>query len=251
MITNLTYLGDCLEVMPACIPDKSVDMVLADLPYGTTQCPWDTVLDLAALWKEYRRVLKPCGVVVLFAQTPFDKVLGASNLKWLKYEWIWEKTHATGHLNAKKCPMKAHENILVFYWCKPVYNPQMTQGHRPANTAYKSVEAQGRTRVYGKALKAVESGGNTDRYPRSVLRFPKDTQRSSQNDTQKPVALCEYLIRTYTDEGMVVLDNTAGSGTTGQACMNTGRRYIQVEKDPGMHRGCRERLGEFDVLRLV
>jgi len=123
------YHGDCLELMPKHIEDKSIDMIFADLPYGTTRCKWDSVIDLNILWKEYNRIIKDNGAILLFAQSPFDKVLGASNLDMFRYEWIWEKTNATGHLNAKKMPMKAHENILVFYKNLPVYNPQKTRGH--------------------------------------------------------------------------------------------------------------------------
>ena len=122
--TNNLLYGDCLELMPKYVKDKSIDLILCDLPYGTTKCKWDSVIDLPKLWKEYERIIKDNGVILLFAQTPFDKVLGASNLNLLRYEWIWEKTQATGHLNAKKMPMKAHENILVFYKKLPTYNPQ-------------------------------------------------------------------------------------------------------------------------------
>ena len=222
---SLLIMGDCFDEMPR-LAAKSIDMVLADLPYGTTNCAWDTELDLQRLWSEYRRICR--GPVVLFAQTPFDKALGASNLRELRYEWIWEKTHPTGHLNAKRAPLKAHENVLVFYRERPTYNPIKTTGH--ARKA--AVKRRDLTPVYGAQCFAPIAYDSTERYPRSVLTFPSDKQRSKLHPTQKPVALCEYLIRTYTNPGDLVLDNCMGSGTTGVACLNTGRRFIGVEKDP-------------------
>ena len=209
---------------------------------GTTRCKWDTVIDLDRLWVEYNRIIKPNGVILLFAQTPFDKVLGASNLKMLKYEWIWEKTQATGHLNAKKMPMKSHENILVFYNKKPKYNPQKTNGHKPINSYTKYVTTQNNTELYGKMNKEIKGGGETDRYPRSVLKFPSDKQKSCLHPTQKPLALCEYLIKTYTDEGGLVLDNAAGSGTTGLAAKNLNRDFILIEKEEKYYKIIQERL---------
>lgn len=227
---NNIYLGDCLEVMKK-INDKSIDMILCDLPYGTTNCRWDTIIPLKELWEQYERIIKRDGAIVLFAQTPFDKVLGCSNLNLLRYEWIWEKTTATGHLNSKKMPMKAHENILVFYKNLPTYNPQKTNGHKPANSFTKYIDTQNGTEVYGSCSKEVTGGGNTDRYPRSVQIFGTDKQKCKLHPTQKPLALCEYLIKTYTNEGDLVLDNCIGSGTTAVACINTNRNYIGIEKD--------------------
>lgn len=216
--------GDCLELLPA-IPDASVDLILADLPYGTTRCAWDSHIDLQLLWPELRRVCR--GAIVLFAQSPFDKVLGMSNLPMLRHEWIWEKTHATGHLNAKKMPLKAHENVLVFYDRLPTYNPQKTTGH-VRKTATKRGDV---TPVYGAQTFDAITYDSTDRYPRSVQVFPSDKQRSKLHPTQKPEALCEYLIRTYSNPGDLVLDFCMGSGTTGAACLTTGRRFIGMEKD--------------------
>lgn len=239
------YEGDCIDLL-ADLAENSVDMVLCDLPYGTTQCKWDTPLDLNALWDHYRRVVKPSGAIVLFAQTPFDKVLGASNLQDLKYEWIWEKTHATGHLNAKKMPMKAHENILVFYRQLPTYNPQKTTGHPPTNHNIRRISTQNNTALYGKATQELVSGGLTDRYPRSVQTFKKDVQTSKDkpwmHPTQKPLALCEYLIQTYTNEGDTVLDNCAGSGSTLIAALNLKRRFVGIEKDTRYFGGICERV---------
>ena len=236
------WLGDCLERMDG-IPDASVDLVLCDLPYGATQCAWDSPISLTRLWTQYVRVCK--GAVVLFAQTPFDKVLGASNLAMLRYEWIWEKTHPTGHLNAKKMPMKAHENILVFYKSAPTYNPIKSTGH-PRKTATKRRDT---TPVYGEQNFAPIGYDSTERYPRSVLLFPSDKQKSSLHPTQKPVALCEYLVRTYTDADGLVLDNCMGSGSTGVACLRSGRRFIGIENDRDFFQIAKERLAEEERLR--
>lgn len=243
MKKNITYLGDCLELMSRYIEDKSVDMIFADLPYGTTKCKWDSVIDLEKLWGEYERIIKDNGVILLFAQTPFDKVLGASNLKLLKYEWIWEKTAATGHLNAKKMPMKAHENILVFYKKPPTYNPQKTSGHkRKVSRAEHKVRCR-ESEVYNKGQK-MTTYDSTDRYPRSVLTFASDKQKSKLHSTQKPLALIEYMIKTYTNEGDLILDNTCGSGTTGLGAKNLGRDYIMMEKDAEYYNVAKERVGE-------
>lgn len=240
---NKTYFGDCLDLMKN-IPNGSIDMILCDLPYGTTRCRWDSVIDLPKLWSEYRRIIKTNGAILLTAQTPFDKVLGASNLEMLKYEWIWEKTQATGHLNAKKMPLKAHENILVFYKDLPTYNPQKTSGHKPINSYTKYVKTQNNTELYGKMKQEISGGGETDRYPRSVLLYSSDKQKSCLHPTQKPLALMEYLIATYSNEGETILDNCAGSGTTGLAAKNLKRNYIMMEKDLKNYEICINRLNE-------
>ena len=230
--------GDCLERMKE-IRDGSIDMILCDLPYGTTQNNWDSVIELDRLWIEYWRIVKPNAAIVLTAQTPFDKVLGVSQLGWLKYEWIWEKTTATGHLNAKKMPMKAHENILVFYKNLPTYNPQKTTGHKPANS-YTKHQDDGSN--YGKTKSGISGGGQTDRFPRSVQLFRTDKQKIALHPTQKPVALMEYLLHTYTNEGETVLDNCMGSGTTGVACKNLNRKFIGIEMDEGYFNIAKERI---------
>lgn len=235
MIRNTIHKGDCLELMPKLIKDKSIDMIFCDLPYGTTKCKWDSVIDLPKLWSEYERVIKDNGAILLFAQTPFDKILGASNLKLLRYEWIWEKTQATGHLNAKKMPMKAHENILVFYKKLPIYNPQKTFGHKPINSYTKYIKTQNNTEIYGEMKREISGGGETDRYPRSVITFASDKQKSKLHPTQKPLSLIEYMIKTYTNEGDLILDNTAGSGTTGLGAKNLKRDYIMIEQDPDIY----------------
>ena len=221
-------LGDCLDRMND-IESGTVDMVLADIPYGTTQCKWDSVIPLDLMWKHLKRIIKPNGVIVLTAQTPFDKVLGVSNLKMLRYEWIWEKTAATGFFNAKKAPMKApmkaHENILVFYDKLPTYNPIKTSGHVRKTAGRRDVCSE----IYGKAVKKVHYD-STERYPRSVQIFASDKQKIKLVQTQKPLALMEYLIKTYTNKGDIVVDFTMGSGTTGVASWNTGRDFIGIEK---------------------
>lgn len=225
---NRIYQQDCIEGMRM-LPDKSIDMILCDLPYGTTRNKWDTPIDLDDLWLQYERIIKDDGAIVLTAQTPFDKVLGTSNIKMLRYEWIWEKDRASGHLNAKKMPMKAHENILVFYKKLPTYNAQMTEGHKPAN---KSGKRRKETTNYGKFENLI-TGGQTTRYPRSVQKFNVvNSQHGVVHPTQKPVELFEYLIKTYTNEGETVLDNCIGSGTTAIAALRTGRNFVGFELEP-------------------
>lgn len=214
---NQVYNEDCLEGMRR-IPDKSVDMILCDLPYGTTRNKWDTVIPLEKLWAQYGRVIKNNGAIVLTAQTPFDKVLGASNIRQLKYEWVWKKKRGTGHLNAKKMPLKNHENILIFYKKPPTYNPQMREGD-----TYTRKNGKGSTN-YGSQIEVVTE--STGRYPLSIVEFESDR---GLHPTQKPVALFEYLIRTYTNKGETVLDNCMGSGTTAVAAINTNRNFIGFE----------------------
>lgn len=218
-------LGDCLERMKE-IKSGTVDMILCDLPYGTTHCAWDVTIPFDQLWSEYNRVIKRNGAIILFAAQPFSTVLAASNLKDFRYEWIWEKPNATGFLNSKRQPLRAHENILVFYKSQPTYNPQKTFGHERKTAKNKSVGSE----HYGKQIQ-IRDYDSTERYPRSVLCFSSDKQKENFHPTQKPVALCEYLIRTYTNEGELVLDNTMGGGSTGVACANTARKFIGIEKE--------------------
>lgn len=226
---NRIYNEDCLEGMKR-IPDKSVDMILCDLPYGTTRNKWDSIIPLDLLWEQYRRIIKDNGAIVLTAQTPFDKVLGVSNLKMLKYEWIWRKNKATGHLNAKKMPMKEHENILVFYKKLPTYN---AQGLRKKEVPTLNKGCRGNKKEgaggtnYGKSNKdAIQTHSG---YPKDILEFNVDMKPI--HPTQKPVSLFEYLIKTYTNERETVLDNCMGSGTTAIACLNTNRNFIGFELD--------------------
>ena len=218
--------GDCLERMKE-IPSGSVDMVLADPPYGTTQCKWDSIIPLEPMWAQLKRIIKPNGAIVMTAAQPFTSVLVCSNLDMFKYDWVWEKPSAKGHLNAKKQPMRAHESILVFYNKQPTYNPEMTDGHT-RKVSFKRKELN--SDVYNKNTADV-SYDSTKRYPRSVQLIKQDTQKCSLHPTQKPVALMEYLIKTYTNEGEIVLDFTCGSGTAGVAAVNTGRKFIGIELD--------------------
>ncbi|HAD68277.1 MAG TPA: cytosine methyltransferase [Acinetobacter radioresistens] len=217
--------GDCLERMKE-IESGSVDMILCDLPYGTTCCSWDAVIPFEPLWAEYKRVIKENGAIVLFSAQPFTAMLIASNLKMYRYEWIYEKPSAKGFMNVNIQPLRAHENIEVFYKRKPTYNPIKTKGHNRQRAKRRDIGCE----AYGKTLKLNEYD-STERFPRSVQVFSADTQNSSLHPTQKPVALCEYLIRTYTHAGETVLDNCMGSGSTGVACINTDRGFIGIEKE--------------------
>lgn len=231
--------GDCIDAMRT-LPDASIDFLFTDLPYGTTNCKWDTPIDLRDFWAEANRVVRRGGCKAMFAQTPFAQVLGYSNLNQLRYEWVWEKTQATGHLNAKKMPMKAHENILVFYDTLPTYHPQMTHGHeRKVSTAAHKRKCKNGEVYHDYGATTYDS---TDRYPRDVLKGPTDKQRCCLHPTQKPVWLCEELILTYSDPGDVVLDCCMGSGSIGVACMNTGRSFIGVEKSAEFFKTARARV---------
>jgi len=211
------------------IPDKSIDMILCDLPYGMTACKWDTIIPFEPLWEQYKRIIKDNGAIVLTASQPFTSALVMSNIKMFKYEWVWEKNKATGHLDSKKKPMKAHENVLVFYNSQPVYNPQgLIQKETPTiskgNRGQKGEGSSGD--VYGFAGKdAIQTHTN---YPRTVQKIGVD-MKAEFHPTQKPVALFEYLIKTYTNEGDLVLDNCIGSGTTAVACKRLNRNFIGME----------------------
>ena len=238
-------LGDTLERMKE-IPDGSVDMVMCDLPYGTTACKWDSVIPFEPLWEAYRRVCKKNAAIVLTASQPFTSALGASNLGMLQYSWYWRKTRATGHLNAKKRPMKDVEDALVFYRSQPTYNPQGLI-HSPrsvknsASDIARGVSTEACATVTGGITSEIYTQEFTN-YPRQILDFP--SEGATTHPTQKPVALMEYLIKTYTNPGETVLDNTMGSGTTGVACMNTRRNFIGIERDENYFAICNERIGK-------
>ena len=233
--------GDCLQAMKD-IEAGSVDMILADLPYGTTYAAWDSIIPFEPLWEQYKRVIKKNGAVVLFGSQPFTSNLIVSNMAWFKYEWIWHKGRASGHVHAKNKPMKAHENILVFSGGTTVhvgqsisrmnYNPQISEGK-----GYKRIVGKGNQGKLNHKASAgdiayigtmVENLGT--RYPRSVIDF-KSHNVGNHHPTQKPVALLEYLIKTYTNEGELVMDNVMGSGSTGVAARNLNRRFLGIEKD--------------------
>lgn len=231
---NVLYEGDCLEILPT-IPTGSIDMILCDLPYGTTACKWDTVIPFEPLWAQYKRIIKGNGAIVLFGSEPFSSALRMSNIKQFKYDWIWNKKQSGTPLNAKRQPLKIHEIVSVF-GNTPIYSPIMRKG---------------KFRQKGGLNKQPEHTGNVDinymvtndiYYPVSILDFSNAKKSGKVHPTQKPVALFEYLIKTYTNEGETVLDNCAGSGTTGVACYNTGRNSIMIEKE---HKYCEVILDRF------
>jgi site-specific DNA-methyltransferase (adenine-specific) len=241
MDINKTYLGDCLELMPKYIEDKSINMIFCDLPYGTTQNKWDSVIPLDKLWSEYERVIKDNGAIVLTAAQPFTSALVMSNPKMFKYEWIWQKTKCSGHLNAKKMPLRQHESVLIFYKKLPTYNPQgLIDGEfnnsRPA-------QGSGIVKNYGKEryTKQISKKGN---YPKTIQEFANPSGAGHLHPTQKPLSLIEYMIKTYTNEDDLILDNTCGSGTTGLGAKNLGRNYIMMEQDPKYFEIAKARVGE-------
>jgi len=232
--TNEFYLMDGITGL-WCLPQHSVDMLLTDPPYGTTQNKWDTPLPLPELWEAVRWAVKPNGAIVMFSQCPYDKVLGASNLKMLRYEWVWCKPCPTGFLNAHRAPLKKTETILVFSEKAPVYFPQFEPGTPHTRTYRKS----GLSSNYGKFERTyAEYDGR--RFPCNILYFPRDPH--GIHPTQKPVALCKYLIQTYTQPGELVADICAGSGTTAIAAIRTGRSFICFEKDMDIYAAAMERI---------
>jgi DNA modification methylase len=230
------YQGDCLEVMRT-LPDGCVDMVLCDLPYGTTACAWDTVIPFGALWTEYRRVTKPNAAIVLTASQPFTSALVMSNIAEYHHRWVWDKVKPGSGLNAKKAPLRVVEDVVVFSRAPAQYNPQMVPKKPRSERKFDSNgEAFGGARVE----RFHDNGGLG--FPKEILTISNADQTGRVHPTQKPVALMEYLILTYTNEGDVVLDNTMGSGTTGVACMNTGRRFIGIERDEGYFKIAQDRI---------
>ena len=223
------YHADCLDVLPT-FPAASVDAVIADTPYGTTACRWDAPIPFEPMWAAIKHVVKRNAAVVLFGSQPFTSALVMSNPKWFRYELIWEKTMPTGFLDANRKPMRNHENVLVFADGRTAYNPQMRDG-RPYTQVRRASGGPALTAdpniLHGPSV-TVNKG---TRYPYSVFRTSNCEPDRGLHPTQKPVALLDYLVRTYTNEGETVLDFTCGSGTTGVACLNTGRRFIGVELD--------------------
>lgn len=234
------YNGDCLDWMNV-IPDASVDMILCDLPYGTTQNKWDSIIPFDALWDHYRRICKPASAIVLTSAQPFTSALVMSNAAQFKYQWVWQKESGTGLLNAKKQPLRDHEDVLVFYEKQTLYNPQFTEG-KP----YRCWKGSETTNYNHSGVVVTENDGF--RYPKTVLKFNRDKRK--EHPTQKPVALMEYLIRTYTHEGMTVLDNCMGSGTTGVAAVNTGREFIGIERDPDYFAIAQQRIADAMLVNL-
>lgn len=227
---NKIILGDCLDVMPK-MKEKSIDLILCDLPYGVTaRNKWDVIIPFDKLWKEYERIIKDKGAIVLTATQPFASQLIMSNPRLFRYDLIWLKNKRTGFLNAKKMPLRGHEYILVFYKKLPTYNPQKTTGHNPVNS-YTKHTSDGLN--YGETKKGIKGGGQTDRYPVSFIEFSvvNNDSKEKTHPTQKPVKLFEYLIKTYTNENMIILDNCIGSGTTAIAAKQTNRQFIGIENN--------------------
>ena len=242
-MNGITLLhGDCLELMKE-IPNGSIDMILCDLPYGVTaNNKWDNIIPFDNLWQQYKRIIKDNGAIVLFGSGMFTADLMTSNRNMWRYNIIWEKTQPTGFLNAKKMPLRSHEDICVFYKHPPTYNPQKTYGHtRKVSTANQKLNCKKTTNYGEHGLTAYDS---TERYPRSVITFSKDVQKSALHPTQKPVALLEYLVNTFTNPGETVLDNCMGSGSTGVACKRTGRSFIGIELDDGYFDIAKRRIEE-------
>ena len=226
--------GDCLERMKE-IPDGSVDMVLTDPPYGTTACKWDSIIPLEPMWEQLKRIIKPNGAIVMTASQPFTTTLISSQMKLFKYSWVWDKGQGTGFLNAKRQPLRSCEDVVVFYKKQPTYNPQMRLGFKP----YKCKQGATKTQNYGKQSGAITVSDGS-RYPLTLVAFNRDGAKV--HPTQKPVALMEYLIKTYTNETETVLDFTMGSGSTGVACINTNRKFIGIELDEDYFHIAKERI---------
>lgn len=233
------HLGDCIENLKN-ITDTSVDMVLCDLPYGTTQCNWDVIIPFDDLWKELNRICKKNAAMVFTASQPFTSLLITSNIKNFKYNWVWEKSKATGYLNSKKQPMRAHEDVCVFYRKQPTYNPIMVSG-----TPYNKGEAHRPTDVYGEQKSVLVKNDSGLRFPRTVQYFKTaESEGKVVHPTQKPVSLMEYLIKTYTKDGDVIIDPTMGSGTTGVAAINLNRKFIGIELDENYFNIAQKRIEE-------
>lgn len=219
--------GDCLELMKE-VPNCSVDMILCDLPYGTTACKWDANIPFVPLWEHYQKVIKDTGVIILFSKQPFTTDLINSNRNWYRYSWLWIKNIANGYLNAKIMPLQVYEELCVFYKRKPKYNPQIEYGFERKTSRASTKRKCKAAEVYNKAI-CVKDYDSTARYPINVLYFESDKHKNCLHPTQKPLALLEYLLNTYTDKGDLVLDNCMGSGTSGVACKIWGRKFIGME----------------------
>ena len=239
----MIYHGDCLEIMPT-LADKSVDMILCDLPYGTTACKWDIIIPFEPLWKQYKRLIKDNGAIVLTASQPFTSALVMSNPGWFRYEWIWEKTKASLFQHANKMPMKGHENILVFYNKLPLYNPlKVFTGIKDSRKTFSTRKNNEDFTKGNLMVKVREDDGY--RFPVTIIKVNNSDKTNLLHPTQKPVALFEYLIKTYTSEDDTVLDNCAGSFTTAIACINTKRQYICIEKDEKYFEIGKKRIAEW------
>ena len=224
-VSGSTFVNaDCFDVFPF-IKDKSIDAIICDLPYGTTRAKWDSILNLDLLWKQYKRVIKDNGAIVLFGSQPFTTTLINSNIKDFKYSLVWDKKMKVGMMNCKRMPLRQHEDIIVFYKKQPTYNPQMTKG----KMRNKKIAPTKDFEVYGQITPI--DNFNDDYYPSSILEFTNANQKAKSHTTQKSLELMEYLVKTYTNEGDMVLDNTMGSGTTNLACIKLNRKSIGIEKE--------------------
>ena len=241
---NKIYNEDCLEGMKN-IEDKSVDMILCDLPYGTTACKWDTVIPFDKLWEQYNRIIKDNGAIVLFGGQPFTSALVMSNPKIFKYSWVWKKSHSANFAVAKYMPLKRHEDVLVFYKNKPTYNPQMTIGEYKNKRIGEIICEREKETFLTNKPKILKNVKNNTYYPTTILDFNCGARRNSIHPTQKPVELFEYLINTYTNENETVLDNCMGSGTTAIACINANRNYIGFEMDSTYYELANKRIKEY------
>ena len=245
---NYLWNGDCLELMQD-IPDKSIDAIICDLPYGTTACKWDIIIPFDKLWDQYERIIKQNGAIVLFGAEPFSSALRMSNIKSYRYDWIWQKNNVTGFANAKKMPLKNIENISVFYNKLPTYNPQgliKIEKNYKNSISHKTNKDEGLTAINGGRFKDNYKQENTN-YPRQILKY--DRPSKSLHRTQKPLELLKYLVKTYTNENDWVLDNTCGSNTTGIACYDLNRNYIGIEKDIDIYNVAKKRVEENILLR--
>jgi len=234
-------LGDCLEVMKD-IPDASVDAIITDPPYGTTACKWDSVIDFDLMWEQLNRIIKPNGAIVLFGSEPFSSALRMSNIKNYKYDWVWDKKMVTGFALCKKQPMRNHENIMLFYKLQPTYNWQKREVKKPFGKILDGVSSENYGNLKNKGKRGVG-------YPKTIIEFPKPNNLSKKDlggkhPTQKPVALMEYLIKTYTNENETVLDFTMGSGSTGVAAKNLNRNFIGIEQDQKYFKIAKNRINE-------
>lgn len=242
MIHNQVLQGDCLELMRD-IPDKSIDMILCDLPYGTTDCKWDSVIPFESLWEQYKRIVKPNAAIALTASQPFTSQLVMSNPKWYRHQWVWNKNNSAGFATAKIRPLAVCEDVLIFGEKRVKYFPQMETWGKPRKKGgYSSSDNYN--------LYPLESISN-EYYPKNLIEISNACQLNKCHPTQKPVALFEYLIKTYTNEGDLVLDNCAGSGTTAIACLNTNRNYILMEKEAEYIEVINQRLSQPRQLRLI
>lgn len=241
---NRLYEGDCIEIMKQ-LPNESIDMILCDLPYGTTQNKWDSLIPLDSLWKEYNRIIKPNGAIVLTSHGIFTAQLIVSQSKIFKYKWVWEKSKPTNFLNSKKQPLRKHEDICVFYKKQPIYNPQMTQGE-PYNKGVRKNQLSG---SYGDFQPVIVSSSG-ERYPTDII-YVKTAESEGEvlHPTQKPVELGRYLVRTYTNQGDVVLDNTFGSGSFLVAALLEGRNFIGIEKNEDVALFKKEKIDYIDVAK--